>query len=159
MIVTRKQVCDMIAESLNTDIPLEGEKLAAVINAVNADVQVRDWLLGLPNNWSLEEGIKLMQYLSVHAPTEDLAPFVTIQAMYQYELGEKDKALYLTAYALKINPGYSLAALLTRVASNNFPPESFAQMRKELHPRVVELCYGEAGNTTIEENGEVHEHI
>ena len=159
MIVTRKQVCDMIAESLNTDIPLEGEKLAAVINAVNADVQVRDWLLGLPNNWSLEEGIKLMQYLSVHAPTEDLAPFVTIQAMYQYELGEKDKALYLAAYALKINPSYSLAALLTRVASNNFPPESFAQMRKELHPRVVELCYGEAGNTTIEENGEVHEHI
>lgn len=155
MIVTRKQACDLIAESLNNDIELTGEKLEAVILAVNSDIQVRDWLMGLPNRWSLEEGIKLMQYLCVHSPSEDLVPFVTLQALYYYELDNTERAITLLNYALRLDKNYSLANLLLRVFNSAWPVEQFKVMRNELDPKIIEACYGPEGATTIKENGEL----
>jgi hypothetical protein len=155
MIVTRKQACDFIAESLDNDIELTGEKLEAVILAVNSDLQVRDWLMGLPNRWSLEEGIKLMQYLCVHAPAEDLVPFVTLQALYYYELGNTEKTTMLLNYAVRLDNDYSLAQLLMRVFTAGWPASQFKVMRDNIHPKIVEACYGPEGDTTIKENGEL----
>lgn len=155
MIVTRKQACDFIAESLDNDIELTGEKLEAVILAVNSDVQVRDWLMGLPNRWSLDEGIKLMQYLCVHSPTEDIVPFVTLQSLYYYEQNNNERAVSLLNYALRLDKEYSLAQLLLRVFQSGWPSEQFQTMRNEIHPTVVEACYGPEGATTIKENGEL----
>jgi hypothetical protein len=155
MIVTRKQACDFIAESLDNDIELTGEKLEAVILAVNSDLQVRDWLMGLPNRWSLEEGIKLMQYLCVHAPAEDLVPFVTLQALYYYELGNTEKTTMLLNYAVRLDKDYSLAQLLMRVFTAGWPASQFKVMRDNIHPKIVEACYGPEGDTTIKENGEL----
>ena len=155
MIVTRKQACELIAESLNNDIELTGEKLEAVILAVNSDIQVRDWLMGLPNTWSLEEGIKLMQYMCVHAPTEDIVPFVTLQALYYYELGNTEKTTSLLNYALRLDKDYSLAQLLLKVFKAGWPAEAFTTMRDNIHPKIVEACYGPEGATTIKENGEL----
>jgi hypothetical protein len=156
MIVTRKQACELITESLNNDIELTGEKLEAVILAVNSDLQVRDWLVGLPNRWSLDEGIKLMQYLCVHAPSEDLTPFVTLQAIYYYELGDIQKATMLLNYGLRLDSNYSLAQLLLRVFTSNWPAEQFAIMRNELDTKVLKACYGVEGSTIITEDGELH---
>jgi hypothetical protein len=156
MIVTRKQACEFITESLNNDIELSGEKLEAVILAVNSDIQVRDWLMGLPNRWSLDEGIKLMQYLCVHAPTEDLVPFVTVQSMFIYEQGDTGKATTLLNYALRLDKEYALALLLKRVFSAGWPAHMFQTMRNELDSKVVEACFGPEGATTITENGELH---
>jgi hypothetical protein len=155
MIVTRKQACEFITDSLNNDIELTGEKLEAVILAVNSDLQVRDWLMGLPNRWSLEEGVKLMQYLCVHAPAEDLVPFVTLQAIYYYELGDTERSTSLLNYALRLDENYSLAQLLLRVFRMAWPVEHFVTMRDQLDPKIVEECYGDAGNTIINENGEL----
>jgi hypothetical protein len=155
MIVTRKQACELIAESLNNDIELTGEKLEAVILAVNSDIQVRDWLMGLPNRWTLEEGIKLMQYLCVHAPSEDLVPFVTLQALYYYELDNTERATALLNYALRLDKNYSLANLLLRVFNSAWPVDQFKVMRNELDPKIIETCYGPEGATTIKENGEL----
>jgi hypothetical protein len=155
MIVTRKQACELITESLDNDIELTGEKLEAVILAVNSDLQVRDWLMGLPNRWSLEEGIKLMQYMCVHAPSEDLVPFVTLQALYYYELGNTEKTTMLLNYALRLDKEYSLALLLLRVFNAGWPAEQFKVMRDELDPKIIESCYGKEGATTIKENGEL----
>jgi tetratricopeptide (TPR) repeat protein len=155
MIVTRKQACELITESLNNDIELTGEKLAAVILAVNSDLQVRDWLIGLPNRWSHDEGIKLMQYLCVHAPSEDLVPFVTLQALYYYESGNVEKAISLIDYALRLDKNYALANLFKRVMNISLPITDFQAMRNELDHKVIEACYGEEGPTTIKEIGEV----
>jgi hypothetical protein len=155
MMVTRKQACELITESLDNDIELTGEKLEAVILAVNSDLQVRDWLMGLPNRWSIEEGIKLMQYMCVHSPTEDLVPFVTLQALYYYELGNTEKTNGLLNYALRLNKDYALAQLLLRVFNAGWPAEQFATMRNEIDPKIVEACYGPEGATTIKENGEL----
>lgn len=159
MIVTRKQACEFITESLDNDIELADEKLEAVILAVNSDLQVRDWLMGLPKRWTLNEGIKLMQHLCVHAPAEDLVPFVTIQSLFYYEQGDQEKATMLLNYALRLEGEYPLAQLLRRVFLAGWPAESFQKMREELHSKVVESCYGEEGNTTITENGEVHVNV
>ena len=159
MIVTRKQVCEFIADSLNNDIELSGGKLEAVILAVNSDLQVRDWLVGLPSRWTIDEGIKLMQYICVHAPAKDLAPFITIQAMYYYEQGNTEKATMLINYALRVDEEYQLANMLKRIILAGWPTEAFQKMRDELDPKVVEECYGELGSTTITENGEVHVNI
>ncbi len=155
MIVTRKQACELIAESLNNDIELTDEKLEAVILAVNSDIQVRDWLIGLPNRWTIEEGIKLMQYLCVHAPSEDLVPFVTLQALYYYELGNTEKSTTLLNYALRLDKNYSLAQLLLKVFTAGWPAEQFKTMRDNLDPKIIEACYGPEGATTIKENGEL----
>jgi tetratricopeptide (TPR) repeat protein len=155
MIVTRKQACELIAESLNNDIELTGENLEAVILAVNSDIQVRDWLMGLPNRWTIEEGIKLMQYLCVHAPSEDLVPFVTLQALYYYELGNTEKSTMLLNYALRLDKNYSLAQLLLKVFTAGWPAEQFKTMRDNLDSKIIEACYGPEGATTIKENGEL----
>ena len=100
MIVTRKQACELITESLNNDIELIDEKLEAVILAVNSDVQVRDWLLGIPARWSLDEGIKLMQYMCVKTTAEDSVPFMTVQAVYHYQNEDTTTAVKLLNYVL-----------------------------------------------------------
>ena len=156
MIVTRKDACNLIAESLNNDIDLIDSKLQAVILAVNSDLQVRDWLMGLPKRWTLEEGIKLMQYICVHAPSEDLVPFVTLQSLFYYELNDVEKATMLLNYALRLDKDYALAKLLQRVYSAGWPAEQFKVMRDELDGKVVEACYGPEGATTISENGELN---
>jgi hypothetical protein len=155
MIVTRKQACELITESLNNDIELTGEKLEAVILAVNSDLQVRDWLMGLPLRWSLDEGIKFMQYMCVHAPSEDLVPFVTLQALYYYELDDTEKSTMLLNYALRLDKDYALAQLLLRVFNAGWPADQFKTMRNELDPKIIEACYGSEGATTIKENGDL----
>jgi len=155
MIVTRKQACELITESLNNDIELTGEKLEAVILAVNSDLQVRDWLMGLPLRWSLDEGIKFMQYMCVHAPSEDLVPFVTLQALYYYELDDTEKSTMLLNYALRLDKDYALAQLLLRVFNAGWPVDQFKTMRNELDPKIIEACYGSEGATTIKENGDL----
>lgn len=156
MIVTRKQACDFIKESLDNEIPLADEKLEAVILAVNSDLSVRDWLMGLPNRWDIQDGIELMNHIIANAPTEDLPPFITIQSSFYYELGDGGKANSLLNYATSIDPDYSLANLLMRVYHAGWPVESFQAMRDELDVKVVEECYGENGSTTITEDGELH---
>jgi hypothetical protein len=155
MIVTRKEACELIADSLNNEIELTDDKLAAVILAVNSDLQVRDWLMGLPKRWTIEEGIKLMQYLCTHAPTEDLVPFVTIQSLYHHEQGDTEKAILLLNYALRLDADYALAGLLKRVYSAGWAPDVWKTMRDELDVKVVEACYGKEGATTILENGDL----
>ena len=155
MIVTRKEACELITEMMNTDINLEGERLEKVILACNSDLQVRDWLMGMPLRWSLEECIKFTQHMAVHTTKDDSVPFVTVQAMYYYELNEIEKAVRLINYALQLDKSYSLAQLLRRVIDSGWPGTSFSDMRDSLDPKVVEACYGEEGSTVITSVGRV----
>ena len=100
MIVSRKEAVELISGMLNNDINLEGEELEKVIFAVNEDIQVRDWMMGLPIKWSLEESIKFMQYMAVHTTAQDSVPFITVQAIFYYELSEHEKAIQCLNYAL-----------------------------------------------------------
>ena len=149
MIVTRTEACDLITSMLNNDINLEGRDLEKVIFAVNEDLQVRDWLTGMPGTWPIEDCIKFAQYMAVHATAEDSVPFTTVQSQFCYEMGDKEDAKKLLEYSLGVNPTYSLAQLMTRVVEVGWPSDAFKTMRETLHPKVVEACYGEEGNTPL----------
>jgi len=155
MIVTRKEACDLMADMMNTEIELEGANLEKVILAVTSDFQVRDWLMGMPLRWSLEECIKFTQYMAIHTTKEDSVPFVTVQAMFYHELDQVEKSVLLLNYALQIDKEYSLALLLRKVIDTGLPGMSFSTMREQLDPAVLEACYGEDGDTVITSVGKV----
>ena len=149
MIVTRTEACNLITGMLNNDINLEGKDLEKVIFAVNEDLQVRDWVMGMPTVWPLQDCIKFAQYMSFNATSDDSVPFTTVQSQFYYEMGEEEHAKKLLEYSLSVNPAYPLALLLTRVVQSGWPVEAFKTMREQLHPKVVESCYGEEGALPI----------
>jgi hypothetical protein len=158
MIVTRKEAVELISGMLNNGIDLEGEELEKVIFAVNEDIQVRDWLMGLPITWSLEESIKFTQYMAVRTTAEDSVPFITVQSMFYYELGEQDKARTLLNYSLHMDSDYSLANLLKRVIDAGWPEAAFKTMRETVHPRIVAECFSEEGRKPIQKGDRSWQH-
>jgi hypothetical protein len=58
-----------------------------------------------------------------------------------YENGDGALAQKALDRAIEDDPSYPLAGLLRRVFNAGWPPESFAQMRRELHPKVVAAIF------------------
>jgi hypothetical protein len=76
------------------------------------------------------------------APTDSKyinAPACLLAAL-EYEQDNKEDALIILSNA---DVMYSLATLLTRVFTANWPATAFANMRAELHPKVVAGIFGE----------------
>ena len=99
------------------------------------DIQVRDYALGLLDitQYRFEEALK---FLLDSAPTDSIyiSGPACLLAVLQYEQGNTaDAILTLT----NSQPKYSLNLLLQRVFISNAPRNMFAQMRVELHPKVV----------------------
>lgn len=137
---TRKEAVTLIEESINNVIPLQDDRLEKVIYAVNNDLTVRDWVLGMPLRFTLEESIDFVRYMAVHTTALDSVPFITINAVFEYERGNLDKSILMLEYVNAVNNEYSLAKLITRTIDANWPPEKFNQMRKELDAQVLQDC-------------------
>lgn len=150
MIATRKQAVDIIKKSMSTSIPLDDNDFETVVFSVNADLQVRDWLLGMPIQYGVQDTLSWFKELVGRLTVEDSVPFLTVQSALHYEAEEQDMAAAILKYVSSIDPDYPLAVLLSRVFKAEWPISEFAKMRSELHPLVVEACEGEEGNTPIE---------
>jgi hypothetical protein len=137
---TRKEAITLIEESINNVIPLQDDRLEKVIYAVNNDLTVRDWVLGMPLRFTLEESIDFVRYMAVHTTALDSVPFITINAVFEYERGNLDKSIRMLEYVNSVNNEYSLAMLITRTIDANLAPEMFNQMRKELDAQVLQDC-------------------
>ena len=137
---TRKEAITLIEESINNVIPLQDDRLEKVIYAVNNDLTVRDWVLGMPIRFTLEESIDFVRYMAVHTTALDSVPFITINAVFEYERGNLDKSIHMLEYVNAVNNGYPLAKLITRTIEANWAPEMFNQMRKELDAQVLQNC-------------------
>jgi hypothetical protein len=114
MIVTSQEAVTLIEDSLNNVIPLDGERLEKVIYAANNSNLVRDWILGMPNRYTLDESIQFVSYMAVKCTAEDSVPFITANGIYSYEKGDLESADAYITYALKIDKNYSLAQLMKR---------------------------------------------
>jgi len=151
MIVTsRKEAVTLIQESIDNVLPLEDERLEKVIFAVNNDLQVRDWVMGMPARFTMEESIEFVKYMAVHTTQQDGVPFVTIYSMFEFERGNIDAAVNMLDYALKVNSNYSLAKLLERMYTK-LPPETVTTMREQLDDKVTADCMSELPITNGEE--------
>lgn len=132
-------VIDLVARfvdgSLGKDCESDLELMARVIAGVG-DIQVRDFALGSHDETSINSYWAMWRYLVRIAPAGFVAPIAVLFAALSYERGEGALAQRALDRALSDDPSYSLAALLRRVFSAGWPPESFAAMRKDLHPKV-----------------------
>lgn len=124
-----------IAGSLGRS-PEDDQKLAAHVLGSLCDIQVRDFALGSHDENSIEIYWAMWHYLIRIAPSGYIAPVASLLAALSYEKGEGALAQRCLDRALADDPSYSLAALLRRVFSAGWPPESFGTMRKDLHPKV-----------------------
>lgn len=121
--------------SIGKDCESDIELIARVIAGVG-DIQVRDFALGSHDETSIDSYWAMWRYLVRIAPAGFVAPIAALFASLSYERGEGALAQRVLDRALTDDPSYSLAALLRRVFSAGWPPESFAAMRKDLHPKV-----------------------
>lgn len=127
----------LMLEHVN-NAPLSADLAEVVSFAVNNDLQVRDYVLGLlPETLTAEGAISFVTDLLPLVAETDRVPFYSVLSAFYSEAGDNDLAHASLFTAQSLNPNYSLANLLSRVLASGMPM-NFAQMRAELHPKVVE---------------------
>jgi hypothetical protein len=155
MQVTRKEACDLLVKSMANDMP-EGEEFDKIVFAVNNDTQVRDFMLGLPQYFDMQKVISFVCHMYNNTKVGDDIPFITTGALLAYEVEAKDEFYAQIGYVSVHAPNYTLGALVSRIARSGWPADGLATMRKELHKKVSEACYGEEASQPIQysDNGD-----
>jgi len=147
--LNRRDACNLIVDAMSSKVKLDITQLETIVFAVNNDLQVRDFLMGLPKYFPMKDAIKFMMFMCAFTKGEQQAPFITILAMYVYEEGETDDAKELLAESLKLNAEYSLTLLLQRVVNSGWPSKGLTAMRDDLADKVMVACYGTEGSEPI----------
>lgn len=106
-----------------------------------SDVQIRDYALGIHTEDTYDIYFSMWRELLRLAPRGFVAPIACIVAAMSYESGDGALAQKALDRAFSDDEMYPLAGLLRRVFNAGWPPESFAQMRAELHPKVVAAIF------------------
>jgi tetratricopeptide (TPR) repeat protein len=118
------------------DSVITSESIETFNSAIQADVNFRDLLMGLPMHQSMDTCLGFVSYVLGQVDGKDRAPYFTIISAYYYELGDKKSAAKFLSDALNLNEEYSLAKLLSRVFASGWSPESLASMRNGLDAKV-----------------------
>jgi hypothetical protein len=117
--VTIGEAYDALNASVNeyvNDGVMVSESIECFNLAIQADVNFRDLLMGLPKHYEMNKCVGFMSYVIGQVDAQDRAPYLTILSAYAYELGDKTSAGKFLGDALEINSDYSLAKLLKRVS-------------------------------------------
>jgi hypothetical protein len=117
-------------------------KLIALALTRLHDLQVRDYAMGLTNSENIDQSFNFWHWMLQIAPTGFIAPVAAIFSTVAYESGENQLAQRALDQAFTDQSDYPLAKLLRRVYSAAWPPQSFAAMRAELHPKVCATLFG-----------------
>lgn len=112
---------------------LSDDDTAALIFALNTDLQVRDYAMGL--NRATNNHYQAWYTLMNRAPLKYKSAQACLASQVRFEQGITPEAIMLLVHS---DAQYPLAQLLKRVYAAGWEPKSFAEMRKELHPKVVE---------------------
>jgi hypothetical protein len=112
------------------------ELVADMAEVVSADLQVRDYLMGLPLELSVQDSIRFAEAIIPLVEEKHRAPWYAVLSAYHFENGDTPTAFLSLIECRKLAPDYSLANLLDRVFKAGWPKEAFASMRDELHPKV-----------------------
>ena len=136
--ITVGEAVDLIHNSiLDFQDGLNSEIISKLIYSINNELQIRDYLLGLPNTFPLETCKEFLSYLGASVDESESYSILTILSAYHYEQNEIELCALALATALEIKNDYNLAQLLDRVYEANWPKETFVQMRNELHSKVI----------------------
>jgi hypothetical protein len=139
--ITRGEAMDTIdfaIEQFVNDMHIKQGTIDLITYAVNNDLQIRDYFLGLPYEFNLPTCVDFVGYLASKTNDSECYAYDTISAMYHIELGNTDLAKSLLAIAENNNPDYTLMQLAKRIISAGWPSQAFTKMRDELHLSVIE---------------------
>jgi len=138
LLTQRKRLTDAIYAQVDSDSAPDDDHIAEITAAMNKDIQLRDFMLGLPSERPMKSVIKYLACFINTVPDEFIAPVASILACNIYSTENTDEAKAVLARALQSNPSYSLANLLNRVFTSGWPSAAFVAMTYELHPKVKE---------------------
>ena len=135
-------VMDLVNEFETGGISKNQELIALVLVRLH-DLQVRDFALGSICNENIDLYWNLWRWLLRIAPTGYIAPIATLFAATSYEKGEGALAQRALDRAVSDDVDYPLAKLLRQVFNAGWPPETFATMRADLHPKICDALFSE----------------
>ena len=115
---------------------LHDKKLLALVIVRLHDLQVRDFAMGITTEENIELLWSLWRSILQISPAHFVAPVATLLSATCYEMGDMDLALRALDRALEDDSKYPMAKLLRRVYAAGWPPLSFREMRRDLHPKV-----------------------
>ncbi len=135
LVEQRKRLTDAIYSQIDSGAAPDDDHIAEVTAAMNKDIQLRDFVLGLPSERPIAAVNTYLAYFMDVVPGEFIAPVASVLAANLYSI-EDESAREVLSQALENNPTYSLANLLRRVFNSNWPADAFKAMTEELHPKV-----------------------
>ena len=121
----------------------EDKALVALVLSRLQDLQVRDYAMGITNNENIDSLAAMWHWMLRRAPKNYVAPVATLFAAVSYERGDGAMAGRALDRAFEDDITYPMAKLLRRVFAAGWPPQSFATMRAELHPKICASLFGE----------------
>jgi hypothetical protein len=134
----RKRLTDAIYAQVDLNTAPDDDHIAEIAAGMQKDVQLRDFVLGLPSERKIEDVNTYLAYFVDSVPNEFIAPVASVLAANLYSLEQAGPAKELLSKVLEFNPRYSLAQLLNRVFNSGWPAGAFTAMTHELHPKVKE---------------------
>jgi hypothetical protein len=136
LVEQRKRLANAIYSQIDSGTTPDDDHIAEVTAGLNKDIQLRDFVLGLPSERPIAAvNTYLASFMDV-VPGEFIAPVASILAANLYSIEEDESAREVLSQALENNPTYSLANLLRRVFNSNWPADALKAMTEELHPKV-----------------------
>jgi hypothetical protein len=133
---------DLVEEFTRTGT-CKNKALLALIFVRLADLQVRDYAMGFTTSENIETISSMWRWLLEIAPNGHIAPVAALYSAISYERGDGQLDVNSLEKAFADQKAYPLALLLRRVYAANWPAESFATMRKDLHPKVCAALFSE----------------
>ena len=140
--ITYGEAIDTIDNAISdfaNGLELGDSTVADITFAVNNDLQMRDYLIGLPNTHGLNISAGFVNELSEKVTPSERFAYDTVNAMYHYELKNIEACKTLLDSAELSNPDYNLLNLIKRVVSAEWPASTFTSMRTELASTVAEI--------------------
>ncbi len=135
------ETMDLLLDEFRMGHGASEKLLAARMIGRMSDVQVRDYALGVHDEDSYDLYFTMWRELLRMAPRGFVAPIACIVAAMAYEGGDGALAQKALDRAIGDDDRYPLAGLLRRVFNAGWPPHSFAEMRTELHPKVIAAIF------------------
>jgi hypothetical protein len=114
------------------------QEIAQLTVAMNKNVQVRDFVMGLPKEKDIHFVGHWANFVGSLTPTEFAAPIATIMSSIYFSVGDTEQANDYITLAYKSDPTYSLAKLLDRVYQAGWGADGMTSMRDKLHDQVKE---------------------
>ena len=118
---------------------LDREALSVSTRAINGNILVRDYFLGMPQDFGLTFMVSLSKEMIDEVEKLGLYPvnFYAVYSAFLYESGDKELCTYNIKKALEIDSRHSLTQILFRVYKSEWEASGFLDVRNNLHSKVI----------------------